>query len=194
MHITISCVGCSIVVGLFYQLFSLNQNIHFFHSCKGIIIILTIMIFYPFLSFAINTPMPNFDESAKYIKKFHSIAYHIFISASSCHALKLNFKDKIYFSILTFQVFAVWCMGSFVALKIHQKLAGIKHTLSAATLKARKQLLIALCVQLITPGLLIVFPLLITLISIILKANYLSSKYKFFLQFLKYILSFFSNI
>lgn len=177
MHITISCVGCSLVAGLFYQLSSLNGNVEFFHSAKGITIIALIMIFYATPSFAILVWAWDYDATIEYVKQNYKNSYDLFKTAGTCHALILDFKGKAHYGFLAFQVCIVWIVASIVAWKIHRKLASMKSMLSSATLKARKQLLIALCFQMTIPSMLIVLPLVVILISIVAGGKYINSEF-----------------
>uniref|UniRef100_A0A914P834 Uncharacterized protein n=1 Tax=Panagrolaimus davidi TaxID=227884 RepID=A0A914P834_9BILA len=142
----------------------------FFQSFKGITILYLSMIIYPMPSIICLLFTLDREGAIEYIKKEYPFAYELFITAP-CNTFVPNKLSKTYFAIVTVQIvimcFVVW----FLFFTIRKKLYELRTTLSTQTIKARRQLLWALFLQVFLPAGLLVTPILIYIGGIILQVD-----------------------
>ena len=165
MHITLSCVGWSLMFGAIYQYCYLNGNVRFFHQPRGILIIAFTMIFYAMPSYAVVVTSIDRPATIEYIKTKFPNTFDLFMRAP-CHGVILNTHGKIYYAVLCIQILLVSVVGLIVGIKIVKKLAEVKDILSPATLKARRQLFISLSFQAFIPIVFLFGPIIFLYISI----------------------------
>uniref|UniRef100_A0A914QX52 Uncharacterized protein n=1 Tax=Panagrolaimus davidi TaxID=227884 RepID=A0A914QX52_9BILA len=160
--------GGSIMCGFFYQWASLQGNVEFFHSIKGVIILISASILYPLPSITLFFISYDHEGSKVYVKEEYPQFYDLYISVP-CSATKTNLLGASQFLAIIVEVLAIFIVGIIIARKIGKKIDSMKHMLSPSTLKARKQLLISLACQAIIPSGLLVAPVIMLFVGILLE-------------------------
>lgn len=176
LHFNLSFAGLSIIVGFFYQWGSLYGYVNFFQSFKGVIIIFLIMILYPIP--AIISLLTTIDREGivKHIHETLPNIYDIFITAP-CNTFIINTQSYIYFGIVCFQIFAGCFTGWIINFFIQKKLNELKQSsLSSQTLRARRQLIYALLIQMAIPLITIAAPIFAMIIAVIVKLKHMRGR------------------
>ena len=175
MSIFISCVGWSITYCLFYQYFQLRGNTDFFHSPWGITLLIILPIVYPFPSLAFVYFSLDYSKSLNHVKQNFPRIYPLFIQAP-CYTVLMDEGGREHYTGLVIQILFVATVALIVALKIHRKLLDMKHLISESTMRAKKQFLYSLVLQLTIPMLFILIPVTAALIICLLDLENLSCK------------------
>uniref|UniRef100_A0A914QRB8 Uncharacterized protein n=1 Tax=Panagrolaimus davidi TaxID=227884 RepID=A0A914QRB8_9BILA len=148
MHVTLTFAGCSILVGLIYQYYSLCDNVEFFHTRKDVFIIFFLMSIYPIPSLTLHL-LSGYDNE-KFIQDVKTRAPHLYplVISAPCNGTPFNGFTIAYLIDTIFQIIAIFIAFLVSFYKILKKWSMLKHTMSANTLKLRKQYLTTLCLHL----------------------------------------------
>uniref|UniRef100_A0A914QWV5 Uncharacterized protein n=1 Tax=Panagrolaimus davidi TaxID=227884 RepID=A0A914QWV5_9BILA len=157
MHISFSFGGMSIFYAFLYQYFSLNSTAEIFHKPIAVAAMIASMILYgvpPAILFLINV---DYEFAKVYVKTNAPHFYNLFMTGS-CNMNQINIWFFYYLFDVLLQIFGAYFFAVFFGIKILRKLRGMKSSMSKTSLKAHKQLVFALMVQMAIPAIFIVIP------------------------------------
>ena len=160
----------SVFYGLLYQYFSIQGSAEFFHKTKTIVAMFVFAFLYPvplMVLVAINYDH-DFEAAKLRVQETAPFAYDLFITGA-CDISKVNLVQKIWHIQVVIQMGLIYVIAILFAWKIRQKLKGLRHSMSPASMKAQKQVFFALIVQLLVPLVFIVIPVAVVLACIMLE-------------------------
>ena len=168
LHFNLSFAGLSIIYCFFYQYCSITDKSEFFHSFKGISILFLLMLLYPMPSIISLLTTLDRESAIEFVKENIPNAFEVFVTAP-CNTFVINFLSKLYFAIVSIQIVFICVIAWVVFFVIQKKLHQLRHVLSVQTLRARRQLVLALVAQIFVPATLLIAPILIMIGVIVLK-------------------------
>uniref|UniRef100_A0A914P9U0 G protein-coupled receptor n=1 Tax=Panagrolaimus davidi TaxID=227884 RepID=A0A914P9U0_9BILA len=116
------------------------------------------MIMYPIPMLSLYVINIDFEAGKAYAISNYPYLSNIYVP-KSCNTILVNYTMYAYMISGIIEISIIYLIGILLFVKIHRKLAEVKHSLSTNTLNARKQYVRALIIQASVPLIFIVLPI-----------------------------------
>ena len=158
IHFTLSICGISVFYGFLYQYCSIQGKAEIFHKIKSVILMSVSMIAYPLPSLFLWVWNVDWEEGRRILERTAPYAYNLYFEGA-CLINAFNLKTTMYFLVLILQIAFIYIFAVILAAKNFIKLSQMKESMSSNSMKARKQFLWALVLQLMIPFFFIFLPI-----------------------------------
>lgn len=176
MHFTLSFVGLSMFSSFLYQYCSLTNELELLQSIKCTIILLIISIIFPLPCVILLISTLDRPTFLKDVTEQMPDLYQFLVINLPCNGLKMDTKTYFYAISILIEILIGSTGSWYLGYRIMKKLAELKNVLSSATLKAKKQYLLSLSLQMIIPILVIIIPIFALVICVVLNLPQLQCK------------------
>uniref|UniRef100_A0A914YHQ4 Uncharacterized protein n=1 Tax=Panagrolaimus superbus TaxID=310955 RepID=A0A914YHQ4_9BILA len=159
--------GLSILYSIIYQYISLIKSPEIFKNPKIFAAMYLSMIVYPIPMLSLYVINVDFEAGKAYVIENYPYLSTIYVP-KSCNTILVNYTMYAYMISGIIEISTIYIIGITLFIKIHKQLVDMRHSLSATTLKARKQYVRALIIQATVPLVFIVIPITGIMFSVVI--------------------------